>query len=151
MAAPSDVAAEADLDLPPSVVVHRKVEWVDTDAAGHHHHGAVLRWVEAAEAVLLQRRGVTDLFGRIPRVHYEVDYRSRLWFGQEVQVELTVAQVGEKSVRYEFVVRSGEVVAATGNLVIVLAAPDAPTAAPWPDAVREALTRGGPQAAETYA
>jgi len=27
----------------PSVVVHRTVEWHDTDAAGHHHHGAVLR------------------------------------------------------------------------------------------------------------
>jgi acyl-CoA thioester hydrolase len=107
--------------------------------------------VEAAEAVLLQRRGVADLFGRIPRVHYEVDYLSRLWFGQAVQVELAVARVGEKSVRYNFVVRSGDVVAATGNLVIVLAAPDSPNAIAWPDEVREALIQGGPQAAETYA
>jgi acyl-CoA thioesterase FadM len=48
-------------------------------------------------------------------------------------------------------VRSGDVVAATGNLVIVLAAPDSPTAIAWPDEVREALIQGGPQAAETYA
>jgi acyl-CoA thioester hydrolase len=151
MAASPETPVAGRLDLPPSVVVHRKVEWADTDAAGHHHHGAVLRWVEAAEAVLLERRGVADLFGRIPRVHYEVDYRSRLWFGQAVQVELAVARVGEKSVRYNFVVRSGDVVAATGNLVIVLAAPDSPNAIAWPDEVREALIQGGPQAAETYA
>lgn len=150
MAAPSEASMEADPDLFPSVVVHRRVEWIDTDAAGHHHHGAVLRWVEAAEAVLLQRRGMSRLFGRIPRVHYEVDYRSRLWFGQPVQIELAVARVGEKSVRYEFVVRSEDVVAATGNLVITLAAPDSPSALAWPDDVRAALTRGGPQPGETY-
>jgi YbgC/YbaW family acyl-CoA thioester hydrolase len=129
----------------PSVVLHRRVEWHDTDAAGHHHHGAVLRWVEAAESELLRRRGVADLFGRIPRVHYEVDYRARLWFGQPIQVELAVAAVGEKSVRYEFVVRGDDVVAATGNMVITMAAPDSPRAVPWSPEVRVALSTGGPQ------
>jgi YbgC/YbaW family acyl-CoA thioester hydrolase len=129
----------------PSVVVHRRVEWHDTDAAGHHHHGAVLRWVEAAESELLRRRGVADLFGRIPRVHYEVDYRARLLFGQPIQVELAVAAVGEKSVRYEFVVRGDDVVAATGNMVITMAAPDSPRAVPWSPEVRVALSTGGPQ------
>lgn len=28
---------------PARVVVERLLEWPDTDAAGHHHHGAVLR------------------------------------------------------------------------------------------------------------
>jgi acyl-CoA thioester hydrolase len=126
----------------PSVVVHRKVEWHDTDAAGHHHHGAVLRWVESAESELLRRLGVADLFGRIPRVHYEVDYRARLWFGQDIQVELAVAAVGERSVRYEFAVRADEVLAATGNMVITMAAPDSPRAVPWSPEVRLALTGG---------
>jgi len=129
----------------PSIVVHRKVEWHDTDAAGHHHHGAVLRWVESAESELLRGLGVADLFGRIPRVHYEVDYRARLWFGQDIQVELAVAAVGERSVRYEFTVRAGEVLAATGNLVITMAAPDSPRAVPWSPEARRALTGGDPE------
>ncbi|WP_028935176.1 acyl-CoA thioesterase [Pseudonocardia spinosispora] len=122
-----------------SIIVHRKVEWHDTDAAGHHHHGAVLRWVEAAEAELLRSRGVSDLFGRIPRVHYEVDYRDRLWFGQDIEIELAVAKVGEKSIRYEFEVRGGAAVAAAGNMVIAMAAPDSPRAVPWSPEVRAAL------------
>jgi acyl-CoA thioester hydrolase len=128
----------------PSIVVHRTVEWHDTDAAGHHHHGAVLRWVESAESELLRRLGVADLFGRIPRVHYEVDYRARLWFGQELQVELAVVAVGERSMRYEFAVRAGEVLAATGNLVITMAAPDSPRAVAWSPEVRLALTGSAP-------
>ena len=41
--------------VPPAhaaVLVQRRVEWPDTDAAGHYHHSTVVRWVEAAEAVL---------------------------------------------------------------------------------------------------
>jgi len=57
-------AESSELGGLPSVVVHRRVEWHDTDAAGHHHHGAVLRWVESAETVLLERRSATELYGR---------------------------------------------------------------------------------------
>lgn len=124
----------------PRLVIRRKVEWVDTDAAGHHHHGAILRWVEAAETELLLSLGQAGLFGRIPRVHYDVDYRSRLWFGQQVDIEIGIVKVGERSLGYEFEVRAGDVVAATGTLVITLAAPDSPRAVPWPEDVRKALT-----------
>jgi|SRR5882724_10373580 len=142
-------AESSELDGLPSVVVHRRVEWHDTDAAGHHHHGAVLRWVESAETVLLERRGATELYGRAPRVHYEVDYRNRLYYGQIVQIELTVARVGEKSVRYSFKVCSGDVVAATGSLVMVMASLDSPRAMVLPPNLRLALSTGGSQAPET--
>ncbi|GDY59901.1 hypothetical protein SVIO_105240 [Streptomyces violaceusniger] len=34
-------------------VVHRsRVEWSDTDASGHHHNTATVRFVEAAEEAL---------------------------------------------------------------------------------------------------
>ncbi|GEL16773.1 acyl-CoA thioesterase [Pseudonocardia asaccharolytica] len=133
----TDVAAPADTR--PRVTISRPVEWCDTDAAGHHHHGAVLRWVEAAEAELLRRHGQAALFGRIPRVRYEVDYRNRLWFGQLVQVELVLARLGEKSIRYDFTVRGEDTVAATGSLTIAFAQPDSPRAEPWPEEVRAAL------------
>ena len=120
--------------------ITRRVEWVDTDAAGHHHHSAVLRWVEAAETELLRSLGLDALFGRIPRVHYDVDYRSRLWFGQWVDVTIAVGHVGRTSLRYDFEVASDGVVAASGHLVIAYAEPDSPGSVPWPDDVRAALS-----------
>lgn len=130
----------------PAITITRRVEWVDTDASGHHHHGVILRWVEAAEAELLRRHGQDELFGRIPRVRYEVDYRQRLWFGQLVDIELVLARLGDKSIRYEFTVRSGPTVAATGCMVIACAAPDSPRAAEWPEEVRSAFS--APSAAD---
>jgi acyl-CoA thioester hydrolase len=123
------------------ITVTRQVEWMDTDAAGHHHHSAVIRWVEAAEAELLGRFGLADLFGRIPRVHYEVDYRSRLWFGEQISVQLRVEHVGRSSMRYGFRVTAERgAVAAEGNVVIVYAEPSSPSSGGWPDDVRAALT-----------
>jgi acyl-CoA thioester hydrolase len=141
----ADAATDAELGRP-AVLVERRVEWSDTDAAGHHHHGAVLRWVESAEAELLRRHGLDWLFGRTPRVHYEVDYHRRLWFGQLVQVELVLTRLGEKSMRFEFEVRSEEGLAASGNVVIAFAEPDAAGASPWPAEVRAALDGAAPGA-----
>ncbi len=46
-----------ELADPASVVIERRVEWPDTDAAGHQPHSVVMRWVEEAEAALLERLG----------------------------------------------------------------------------------------------
>ena len=126
----------------PTATITRRVEWADTDASGHYYNGVVLRWVEAAEAELLRQRGQEGLFGRTPRVRYEVDFSDRLWFGQEVEIELAIVRLGEKSMRYEFTVRSGSSVAASGSMVVAFATPDSPHAAPWPEDVRAALGGG---------
>ncbi|MFE2141323.1 acyl-CoA thioesterase [Streptomyces sp. NPDC059456] len=133
----------------PGVVVERRVEWPDTDAAGHYHHSTVVRWVEAAEAVLLRRLGLAHLFGSTPRVHFEADYRARLWFGEAVRIELNVAKVGASSLHYVFTVLGEEgVEAASGRMVIAHSASRATGTTPWPADVREVLTRSGPQAPE---
>ncbi|MDG4856640.1 thioesterase family protein [Streptomyces sp. T-3] len=136
----------------PSVVIERSVEWPDTDAAGHYHHSTVVRWVEAAEAVLLRRLGLAHLFGSTPRVHFEADYRARLWFGETVRTELVITKVGTSSLHYAFTVRGeGEEPAATGRMVIVHSASRATGSTAWPVDVREALTQAGPQAPELFA
>jgi acyl-CoA thioesterase FadM len=135
----------------PSVIVERRVEWGDTDAAGHYHYSAVQRWVEAAEAVLLRRLGLDHLFGSIPRVHFEADYRERLWFGESAYTELRVVKVGTSSLHYAFEVRGDNGVAATGRLSVVHAITETPGSAPWPDDVRAKLAHGGTQAPESYA
>lgn len=140
---------EAQVPHLPSVVVERRVEWTDTDAAGHYHHSTVVRWVEAAEAVLLRRLGLSHLFGSTPRVHYEADYRARLWFGEAVRTELRVTKVGTSSLHYAFTVRGEEgAEAATGRMVIAHSAARATGTTPWPAEVREVLTKAGRQAPE---
>ncbi|MER8187604.1 thioesterase family protein [Kitasatospora sp. NPDC094015] len=133
----------------PGVVVERRVEWSDTDAAGHHHFSAVLRWAEAAEAVLLRRLGLGELFGSIPRVHFEADYLARLWFGDLVRVELRVERVGSSSLHYGFAVHGPAGPAATGRMSVVNSAATAKGSAPWPAEVRALLTDSGPQRPET--
>lgn len=143
---------EAQAQNLPSVVIERRVEWPDTDAAGHYHHSTVVRWVEAAEAVLLRRLGLAHLFGSTPRVRFEADYRARLWFGEAVRTELKVVKVGTSSLHYAFTVRGeGEEPAATGRMVIAHSAARATGSTAWPDDVREVLTKAGPQAPELFA
>ncbi|MBT2447678.1 AMP-binding protein [Streptomyces sp. ISL-43] len=141
--------SEARVPHLPSVVVERRVEWTDTDAAGHYHHSTVVRWVEAAEAVLLRRLGLSHLFGSTPRVHFEADYRARLWFGEAVRTELRITKVGTSSLHYAFTVHGEEgAEAATGRMVIAHSAARATGTTPWPDEVREVLTKAGRQAPE---
>ncbi|MEU1290064.1 thioesterase family protein [Kitasatospora sp. NPDC005856] len=127
------------------------MEWADTDASGHYHFSAVLRWAEAAEAALLRRLGLTELFGRIPRVHFEADYRERLWFGDVVRTELRVVRVGGSSLHYAFEVHGPHGLAANGRMSVVHAAPHDGGAVPWPAQVRRTLAEAGPQRPEVVA
>ncbi len=130
-------------DHRPEVTIERRVEWHDTDAAGHQHHSAILRWVEHAEAELLRGLGLSRLFGRSPRVRHEVNYRARLWFGESVRTRLRVVEVGRTSLRYDFTVHGESGVAADGTLVIAHVEPGAAGASPWPDDVRSTLDEAG--------
>ena len=87
------------------VSLQRQVGWIDTDAAGRYHHSSVIRWVEDAEAELLESLGTLGIFGSVPRVHYEVDYLRPVYFRDIVETRMRIASVGTSSIRYEFVVR----------------------------------------------
>lgn len=134
-----------------AVLVQRRVEWPDTDAAGHYHHSTVVRWVEAAEAVLYERLGLSGLFGRIPRVRYEVEYAARLWFGDVVDIVLGVAELGRTSITYAFEVRRDDQVVASGRMVAVSSDPADGGTEPWTDEVRKAFTTSGILAPERFA
>lgn len=128
---------------PYSVAVSCRVEWIDTDASGHYHHSTVIRWVETAEAELFRRIGHAGMFANIPRVHYEADYLARVWFGDEIELRLTIDRVGRTSLVMSFSAVCGETVVASGHLVQVNAAGDGRTE-PWPDEVRTALEAMAP-------
>ncbi|HLR97117.1 MAG TPA: acyl-CoA thioesterase [Jiangellaceae bacterium] len=132
-----------------SVVVERRVDWMDTDAAGQHHNTAITRMVEAAEAVLHTRLGIAgETFGRTPRARSETNFRARLRFNDVVRTALWVAEMGRTSLRYEFTVHRGQELVADGALVIVSFDPERERTVEWPEHQRSLLLRGGPQGGE---
>jgi YbgC/YbaW family acyl-CoA thioester hydrolase len=127
-----------------SVIVHRLVAWNETDAAGHNHFAAAFRWMEEAEHALLRSIGMpAEEIARIPRVHIDIDYKDRLYYGQEIAVQVTVVKVGTSSCTYEFEVRTESgAVAVCGTLVVVHASSTSEGSAPWPADIRDALLDG---------
>jgi acyl-CoA thioester hydrolase len=123
-----------------------RVEWMDTDAAGHHHNTAVNRFVESAEAALMRERGLPGYFGSAPRVHFEADYEARLWFGQGVSTTVVLERVGRSSMTFAFEVWGQEWAdrpaarAAVGRFPTVHVPQGAEGAEPWPDDWVAALT-----------
>ena len=129
---------------PARITLRRLVEYSDTDASGHYHNAAVVRWTEAAEAVLHARLGIAGrTFGFTPRVRLEVDFKERLYFLDDIDIDLDVIHVGRTSLRYRFDVRRGQTVAVTGNVVTAYLPAGADRTEPWPDDIRTAFTEGG--------
>lgn len=132
---------------PARIVLRRRVEWIDTDAAGIYHWTTVFRLVEAAEAAMHDRLGIRDrTFGFTPRVHVEADFRREVDFYDLVELELQVDHVGDTSARYGFTLHRGQDVVAEGHLVTVLVSGQ-PGGTPvrWPDDLRGPLLGGGDQ------
>jgi acyl-CoA thioester hydrolase len=136
-----------------SEFIHRRlVEFAETDMAGIVHFAHFFRWMESAEHAFLRSLGFSvhqnraDSSSGWPRVKVECSYRSPLRFEQEVEVVLRVAEVRNRSVRYQFEIRPvGGEPAATGSVVAVYAQVDAQKgglqAAPIPEDLRKHLER----------
>ena len=123
------------------ICMHRTVAWNETDAAGHNHFSAAFRWMEEAEHQLYRALGfATDVIDCVPRVHIEIDYADRLYFGQPIEVVVGVIRVGSSSctLAFQFLEESGAV-AIRGSYVIVHTATTSDGAAPWPEPLRAAL------------
>lgn len=137
-------------DLPSgmaSASVERTVEWADTDAAGHQHNSAIMRWVEAAEAELFRRLDLPDYFPSAPRVQQTINYRAKLWFGQCVTAQLQVQNVGSSSMTFAFEVHghaygttSSGGLAAHGTFTTAYVPAEAERAQPWPAHIRAAIS-----------
>lgn len=127
-----------------SITVHRRVAWNETDAAGHNHFSAAFRWLEEAEHDMLRLIGVeSDLIDRIPRVHIEIDYSARLYFGEEIAVTVSVVKVGNTSCTLNMrVTHDGGKDAVKADYVVVNASSTTESSAPWTEGTRELLEGG---------
>src|SRR6185295_3540339 len=101
---------ENELPDPARVVLRRRIEWMDTDAAGIYHWTTVFR---PAEAALHTALGIADFtFGATPRVAVEATFARSLRFNDPVDVELAVTALGRTSVEYRLAVRADGATAA---------------------------------------
>lgn len=134
-----------------AAVVEHTVEWVDTDASGHQHNSAIIRWVESAEAELFRQLALPDYFPSAPRVHQSVNFRAKLWFGQRVTTRIWVQAMGVTSVTFGFEVRARPMgerpggLAADGIVVAAHVPAGGDSSAPWPESIRAAITAAGSQ------
>lgn len=131
---------------PARITIQRQVEWADTDAAGNHHFGAPLLWVEQAESLLYDRLGIVDFISAmVPRVHFDIDYFSRLKYRDMYEVTLDVKRLGRSSLTYRFEIKSADRMVAEGSLVVVLTGLSDGRPRPWPEQVRSILAEAGDQ------
>lgn len=125
--------------------VEHTVEWVDTDAAGHQHNSAIMRWAESAEAKLFRQLALPDYFPSAPRVHQSINFRAKLWFGQRITTTLWVHAMGATSMTFRFEVMAqplGEYdggLAADGTVVTAYVPQGSSTSAPWPEDFRAVI------------
>ena len=98
--------------------VTRRVEFHDTDMAGIVHFSNFFRYMEVAEVEFLRARGLHVAWQQsqgerlgFPRVAASCDFRRPLRFEDEVEITVTIARLGSKSVTYnfEFVCRGEQV------------------------------------------
>jgi len=102
-----------------------RVEFHDTDMAGIVHFSNFFRYMEEAEGAFLRSRGFhvswRDGEQRLgfPRVSASCDFMKPARFEDEIEVYVSVEQVGTKSVTYAHEFRRGSDVLAKGRITAV--------------------------------
>ncbi|MBI3831197.1 MAG: acyl-CoA thioesterase [Planctomycetes bacterium] len=97
--------------MPCEFKITRRVEFSETDMAGIMHFSNFFRFMETAEHAFFRSLGysihTTQLAAQVgwPRVHAECDYKKPLRFEDEVEVQLLVREIKERTIHYAFVFR----------------------------------------------
>lgn len=124
-----------------SLTIRRRVQWIDTDAAGIWHHSVATRWAEEAEAELHRELGIIDeTFGATPRVRTEFDFNDSLRFDDEADITITVTGLGDTSVTYDIEVTVDSKAVVSGRMIAVLIHRDSGKKRSWPEHLRIALS-----------
>ena len=101
--------------------VHREsVRFRDLDGMGHVNNAVFLTFMESARIAFLAANGA----GSNPQqslilARAEVDFRSPIAFGEEIEVGVRTLRVGTKSFELEYVIQADGRLAAEGKSVLV--------------------------------
>ena len=118
--------------------VHRdRVRFRDCDAMGHVNNAVYSTYLEESRIGVLG--GLTEFI--LARV--EIDFRSELRVGEEVEVRTRCSRIGTKSFDLEHVLEAGGRVVAEARSVLVSYDYERAESVPVPDGLRERL--GGPR------
>ena len=103
----------------------RKVFFYETDLAGVVHFSCYFRYLEEAEHALWRAAGLTvDRAGAslgYPRVSATFDYKSPLFFEDELTIVARVHTVTKRTIKYSFVCTRGDTAIGTGWLTTACA------------------------------
>ena len=106
--------------------VRRRVEFRDTDAAGIVHFSAFFPMMEAAEHELLRSLGVAvlpahDAASRLtfPRVAVSCSFQGPARFEDWLDIDVSVAKIGQTSITYHFGIHCEDRPIATGQFTVV--------------------------------
>lgn len=138
--------------MPYEFKITRRVEFSETDMAGIVHFSNFFRFMEYAEHAFFRSLGYS-IHGENegitigwPRVSAECEYFQPLYFEDDVQIHLLVADIRTRSIRYEFVFRrAGEPQEiARGRITAVCATKDEGTgklaSVAIPEGIREKIS-----------
>jgi acyl-CoA thioester hydrolase len=93
------------------------VRFRDVDSLGHVNNAAYLTYLEQARIAFLAPLGA-DQTGMI-LARAEIDFRSQVGFGAEVEIEVRPLRVGAKSFDLGYTLRVGDEVVAEAQTVLV--------------------------------
>ena len=94
--------------MPNCFCTTRRVEFRDTDAAGIVHFSVFFNYMEEVEHEFLRTVGLSVVMQKDetsiawPRVAARCDYQNAVRFEDQVEIEMSVSRLGQKSVTYEF-------------------------------------------------
>lgn len=131
--------------MPPSFKTLYRVSWVDTDAAQIVHFSNFFRFFEKAEEEFYMKLGLIGWLGDkeiiMPRVEAFCQYKKPAKFNDLLEIELTVEELKEKAVKYNFKIHNKETGDLLANGYIVAVAVDRGTlkATQIPKEIREKL------------
>ncbi|HEY7284568.1 MAG TPA: thioesterase family protein [Vicinamibacterales bacterium] len=128
-----------------SVYRHRlTVRFRDCDSMGHVNHAVYFTYLEQCRLTFWREvTGSPSPHTRVIIAHAECDYRSPAHFGDELDVALTVATIGNSSftLAYEVTHATTGSVVATGSTVMVSYDYQAAKSIPLPAETRNLLER----------
>jgi len=111
--------------MPSTYTTTRRVEFHDTDAAGIMHFSTFFTFMEEAEHELLRHLGLSVYLDQNgdkiswPRVSAGCEFRDAVRFEDEVDIDVEIERIGDKSVTYVFHFRHGQREIAGGRMTSV--------------------------------
>ena len=111
--------------MPETFTHRRRIEFRETDMAGIVHFSNFFAYMEQAEHAFLRSVGmgviceVEDQKISWPRVNANCDYKVAIKFEEMIDIEVSVAKIGTKSVTYAFDFFRDQTKIASGSLAAV--------------------------------